>query len=145
MSLLAAGNTFRFANSSGASWTGGQTLRIYNYTSGVDRLFVGTDGVGLSAGQLNAIEFYSDNGVTLLNVGFAPQFVGAGEISPVPVPEPSGLLLAAALGGLAGWRERRRRQAHHREARLAHRRSTIRPQPPFPAIHSSLSTHPTNS
>jgi autotransporter-associated beta strand protein len=133
LGLLGAGNTIRFANSSGASWTASQTLRIYNYTSGVDRIFVGTDSTGLTAGQLNAIEFYSDNGLTLLNMGFAPQFVGSGELSPTPVPEPSGLLLAVAMGGLAGWREGRRRRAMERGARAAVRLSTRRPHTPFPS------------
>jgi autotransporter-associated beta strand protein len=35
----------------------------------------------------------------------------------VPVPEPSGLAVAASLLGLIGWRERRRAQQHRRSAR----------------------------
>jgi MYXO-CTERM domain-containing protein len=142
LSLLAAGNTFRFADSAGATWTGGQTLRIYNYTSGVDRIFVGNDGVGLTTGQLNAIEFYSDNGLTLLNVGFAPQFIGSGELSPVPVPEPSGLLVAVALGGLAGWRERQRRRSIQRGERVTLGRSPARPYSPFLANQPNHTSNP---
>lgn len=119
LGMLAVGNTIRFANSSAAPWTGGEALKIYNYTSGVDRVFAGTDGTGLTFSQLSAIEFYSDNGVTLLNMG-APQFIGSGEISPTVVPEPSCVLIAAALLGLAGCRERRRSHTRRRESRSAH-------------------------
>lgn len=127
LGVLAAGHTFRFAASAGAAWAAGETLRIFNYTGGIDRIFVGTDATGLTTGQLNAIEFYSDQGITLLNVGFAPQFIGAGELSPTPVPEPSGLLLALAMSGLAVCRERHRRQ----QARAAARRSTHHRTTPF--------------
>jgi autotransporter-associated beta strand protein len=131
LSLLAAGNTIRFANSSAAIWSAGQTLKIYNYTSGVDHIYVGGDGAGLTTSQLNAIEFYSDAGVTLLNVGFAPQFIGAGELSPVPIPEPSALLLSVGMVGLAGWRERHRRRLRGWERRAALRHSTIQSERHF--------------
>jgi hypothetical protein len=121
LSLLAAGNTLRFANSAAATWSAGQTLKIYNYTSGVDHIFVGGDSVGLTTAQLNAIEIYSDAGITLLNSGFAPQFIGGGELSPVTIPEPSGLLLALGLAGVAGWRENRRGATQRRVARIAFR------------------------
>jgi hypothetical protein len=136
-SLLAAGNTFRFADSAAVSWNAGQTLKVYNYTSGTDHLYVGTDGAGLTTGQLDAIQFYSDNGVTLLNSGFAPQFIGAGEVGPYVVPEPSSLLLTAGLFGLAGWRERRRSASRRFLARAAQKHSHIQSthNPPTQTIH----------
>lgn len=117
-SLLAAGNTFRFANSSSSIWASAEVIKIFNYTVGKDHLFVGTSNLGLTLGQLNAIEFYSDNGVTLLNAT-APQFIGSGELSPVAVPEPSGLLAAVSLITLAALREGRQRRMRGRNERVA--------------------------
>lgn len=108
-SLLAVGNTLRFANSSGSIWASNEVIKIFNYTVGTDHLFVGTNNLGLTVSQLNALEFYSDNGVTLLNAT-APQFIGSGEISPVAVPEPSGVLAALSLIALSALREGRQRR-----------------------------------
>ena len=118
----AGSSVLRFADSHLATWVG--TLRIYNWSGiqnfggGTDQLFFGDgSGIGLEPGQLAQIKFYSDAGTTILP--FAPGFSaftgGFGEV--VPVPEPSGVIAALALFGLAAWRERRtgavgRREAH---------------------------------
>jgi autotransporter-associated beta strand protein len=119
LSLLAVGNTVRFADSSAAEWAAGKTLRIFNYTSGVDHVFFGTDSSGLTSGQsgqLNAIQFYSDSGVTLIGAGSALQYLGSGEIVPSPVPEPSSLVVAMGMCGLIAWREGRTHRGRVRRA-----------------------------
>ncbi len=101
----ASANSLIFAASAG-TWTG--TLSIYNWTGvpsvggGPDHVFFGTDGSGLNAGQLGQISFFSGPGTGFLGSG---GILGNGEI--VPVPEPSTILAALALLGLAGWREAR--------------------------------------
>ena len=101
---LVAGNTFRFADSSGATWASGKYLSIWNWTAGTDHLFFGANSSGLLDGQLNRIKFYSDSGATPL--GFAAAFTGSfGEL--VPVPEPSSVAVALGMFGLIGARERR--------------------------------------
>jgi autotransporter-associated beta strand protein len=97
---LAGGNTLSFANSSAASWTG--TLNVWNWTSGTDHLFFGTSSLGLTSGQLSQINLYSDSGTTLAG---AASLGASGEIS--AVPEPSSMLGALSLLGLAAYRERR--------------------------------------
>ena len=88
---LAGGNTFRFADSSGASWTSGAYLNVWDWTANSDHLYFGTGNVGLTTAQLGAIRFYSDAGTTLLGTGFS-----AGFAEVTPVPEPTSV--AAALG-----------------------------------------------
>jgi fibronectin-binding autotransporter adhesin len=97
---LAGGNTLSFANSSAASWTG--TLNVWNWTSGTDHLFFGTSSLGLTSGQLSQINLYSDSGTTFVGTG---GINSSGEIS--AVPEPSSMLGALSLLGLAAYRERR--------------------------------------
>ena len=106
---LAAGNTFRFADSTSVAWTSGQTLSIWNWTAGVDHLYFGsTFGGGVTAGQLGQISFYSGaNGTGF--VGLAAYDVG-GELSAIPEPSTTGLLGVAGLAGLIGFREFRRRR-----------------------------------
>ena len=116
---LAAGNTFRFANSSAISWTG-TTLSIWNWSAGFDHLYFGANSSGLQQSQLDKIKFYSDGGTTILP--FAPgfsAFTGSlGEV--VPVPEPGAVATALGLLGLIGWRERRKsgRRSRHQTASL---------------------------
>jgi hypothetical protein len=106
---LAGGNTFRFATGLG-DWTG-LTLSIYNWTAGIDHLYFGTDPSGLAASRLPQISFFTDAGMTLANGFTGAEFNGVpfdgvnGEIS--PVPEPSSVIAAMGLLGIAGWRERR--------------------------------------
>jgi len=101
---FASGHTLRFADSSGASWAEEQTLNIWNWTVGSDHLFFGTDSGSLAAPQLVQIRFYSGAGSGFVGTG---GFGSLGEIT--PIPEPSTVLGALALCGLAGWRELRRR------------------------------------
>jgi fibronectin-binding autotransporter adhesin len=89
--------------SGAGSWTG--VLSIWNYsgarwTPGADKLlFTDTSAVSLSG-----VQFYSDNGITVLGTG-GGGFIG-NEL--VPVPEASNVLFGLALLGAAGWREGRR-------------------------------------
>jgi autotransporter-associated beta strand protein len=121
---FALGNTFRFADSAAltALWTTGKELSIYNWTPGVDHLYVGTNTSGLDASQLGKISFYS-GAPGSLSTGFpggafnGTPFDGLnGEVS--PVPEPSSVATVMGLLGLVGWRERRKarlsRQAERR-------------------------------
>ena len=113
-----------FADSHLASWTGGTTLSIYNWTGGNDHLFAGTvdhsfDGIngGLQSSQLLQISFFSGTNSGFRGTGtFLP--IGLGEI--VPVPEPSSVATVVGLLGLIGWRERRK----SRLARATERRAS---------------------
>lgn len=97
---LAAGNTLRFANSSGETWTG--TLSVYDWSFFTDHLFFGSSYSGLTSAQLSQIKLYSDDGSTDLG---ALQITGSGEIR--PVPEPSSVFAGLSLLSLAAYRERR--------------------------------------
>ncbi len=120
----AGASVLTFADSSGATWTVGKTLQIWNWSGnpsvggGTDQLFFGTNNLGLSAAQLSAITFYSDGGATAVPgfAGFVPFSGSAGEVA--PVPEPSGVLVGLAMLGLAGCRERRKADAQRRQARM---------------------------
>ena len=93
----------RFAASNGL-FTSGTTLSIYNWTSGSDHLFFGTNNSSLDGSQLGQISFYSDSGGNFLGTG---TFTGTeGEL--VPIPEPTAVVVALGVLGLIGWRERRR-------------------------------------
>jgi autotransporter-associated beta strand protein len=77
-----------FANSSAFDW-GSATLSILNWTAGTDSLRFGTDGTGLTAGQVNQILFADQ--------GNAPaQIDGNGFITPVPEPGSLTLILVGA-------------------------------------------------
>lgn len=97
-----------FANSSGLTWTAGQTLNLVSTTGGNwnmsgDFLVIGTDATGLAPAQLGEIEF---NGTDLGDAGIT----AAGYIYDTvqQVPEPSTVLLSL-LGGLGVmWAARRR-------------------------------------
>ena len=108
LGTLAGGNTFRFANSSGATWATGEYLSIWNWTAGSDHLFFGDGtGTGLQQSQLDKVKFYSDAGTTVLPwaPGFSG-FTGGGEV--IPVPEPGAVAAPLGLLGLIAWRERRK-------------------------------------
>jgi autotransporter-associated beta strand protein len=95
----------KFADSSGVTWANNTTLTITNWqgvaqtSSDFTRLFFGTNGLGLTEGQLGQIVFADQgiNGGTLL---------GTGEL--VPVPEPKIYVAALAIFAAIGWRERKR-------------------------------------
>jgi fibronectin-binding autotransporter adhesin len=95
----------RFADSSGVTWATNTTLTITNWqgvaqtSSDFTRLFFGTDGLGLSEGQLGQIVF-ADQGI------FGGTLLGTGEL--VPVPEPKIYVAALAICAAIGWRERKR-------------------------------------
>jgi autotransporter-associated beta strand protein len=112
-------SVINFGASQLATWTGGATLSIYNWGGlttggGNDQLLFGIGDTALTSAQLDQISFYSGAGTGFLGTG---AFVGSlGEV--VPVPEPSAVLVALGMFGLAGWREGRRSQAHRRASRL---------------------------
>lgn len=104
--LADANAQLKFAASAAAPWNGG--LSIFNWSGspsggGPDQLFFGLDSSGLTNGQLAAISFFSDAGLSPLgNATFAT----GGEI--VPVPEPAGLVaLFSGAGFLLTLRRRR--------------------------------------
>ncbi len=78
------------ANSAAASWSG--TLNILDWTAGVDTLRFGTDGTGLTAGQLSEITFGDIAGSTAA--------IDANGYVYAVVPEPSSVALSL-LGGFA--------------------------------------------
>ena len=97
---LGSGNSIvRFDNSQANFWTG--TLSIANWSGsraggGVDQLFFGIDGAGLTNGQIAQIQFLNPAGLGPGN--YAGQLLSTGEL--VPVPEPaavSSLIAGAAL------------------------------------------------
>jgi autotransporter-associated beta strand protein len=115
-----ASSMLTFADSSGATWTGGQFLDIHNWSGpftvgvggsagGVDQLHFASSG--LTSTQLGQIRFWSDGGSTFLGFG---QFIGT-EV--VPTPEPATWVSLGALAALLGWRERRRLAGALRGAR----------------------------
>lgn len=103
---LLAGNTLRFG-ASNADWSGLQ-LAIYNYSGGADHLFFGSNNSALDPSQLGQILFYSDNGSDFLGTG---QFIGDGELAPVPEPATylTGIAAALTLARFAYRRFRSRR------------------------------------
>jgi autotransporter-associated beta strand protein len=99
----ATAQTLAFANSSSSSWATGDTLSIYDYTSGTDIVSFGSSASGLTSTQLSQILFYSGAGTGLLG----PAGINAsGQLT--VVPEPGTIFAALGLLGLIGWRERRR-------------------------------------
>lgn len=119
---FASGNTFRFSDSSSLTW-GSATLSIWNWTPGVDHLYVGVNNSGLNPGQLGKISFYSDSGVNLSNTFAGSAFNGTpfdglnGEVS--PVPEPSSIATLMGILGLIGIRERRKQRESRKAGRIA--------------------------
>ena len=116
---LTGTSVLHFADSSGQTWSGG-TLSIWNYSgipftgNGSEQLLFGSNGSGLTQGQLDSISFYSGAGTGFLGTGgFAPGMDG--EV--VPVPEPGtwmgGALALAAIGLM------RRSKLRHLIRRLA--------------------------
>jgi fibronectin-binding autotransporter adhesin len=92
-----AGSAAFFANSSSQAWSG--TLNLINWNPSVDILNFGLSGSGLTAGQLDDIEF---NGAGLGDAVINP----AGFVSEVPEPP---TVLLGVVGSLAMmWRARRR-------------------------------------
>ncbi len=105
-----------FANSSAAAWTGGATLKVYDWSGntaggGTDAVFFGSDATGLTGTQLSQVAFYSDAGSTFLGNG---GILANGEI--VPVPEPATVAGALLLVGAAGYKGRRHWRALVRPA-----------------------------
>lgn len=99
------GSILKFADSSGETWDPDATLTIINWDgipttgNGIDQLFFGTDGNGLTETQRAQI-FWSDNGLQ------QTLHLSDGEV--VPVPEPGAIAAALGLTALIGWRERKR-------------------------------------
>lgn len=97
---LQGGHTWRFG-ASNADWSGVE-LNIWNYTSGSDRLFFGSNASALDAPQLGRIAFFSGSGTGELGTA---SFSDSGQI--VPVPEPSAVFAALALLGAVGCERKR--------------------------------------
>jgi fibronectin-binding autotransporter adhesin len=108
---FAGGNgVINFGNSSGAAWTGGTTLSIYNWDglpagNGNDQIIFGIDNNALTGSQLAQVNFYSGNGSGFLGTA---TILSDGEL--VPIPEPGAVFTTLGLLGLVGYRERRRRR-----------------------------------
>jgi chondroitin AC lyase len=72
-------NSVKFADSHANSWSG--TLAVNNWTFGADHLMVGTSGAGLTATQLNDIQF-ADFVPGASITGVANSIASAGEVTP---------------------------------------------------------------
>ncbi len=107
------GNTFHFASFA----PNGFTLNVYNWSGAAytyppeadhgdpqDRLLFNA----ISDSDAAQINFYSDEGLTLLGNGAQISFNSSYEVVPVPEPSSTGLIGAAGLLALVGYRERRR-------------------------------------
>jgi hypothetical protein len=99
------GSILKFADSSGQTWNPAATLTIINWNgifeagNGIDQLFFGTDGNGLTQVQRSQI-YWADNNKQ------NTRHLSDGEV--VPVPEPAAFAAAFGLTALIGWRERKR-------------------------------------
>jgi len=99
-----------FANSSGATWTGGKTLTINNWDGnpaggGTEQIKFDTSNAALTVGQLAQVFFQNPAGFPAgtYTAGFASG--NPGEL--VPTPEPGSIALLG-IGSLAALRRRRR-------------------------------------
>jgi len=101
---LGTSTTLRFANSSSAAWTG--TLSIWDWNPTVDTIFFGNSNLGLTTAQLADINFYGDQGMTLLQNTTGAQIYPNGGLA--EIPEPSAIAVGIGLLGLIVWRERKR-------------------------------------
>jgi autotransporter-associated beta strand protein len=103
----ADGSILKFADSSGETWNTGATLTVINWDGifktgdGIDQLFFGTNGNGLTDTQRAQIVFSDYPGSNVIHL---PD----GEV--VPVPEPGAIAATFGLTALIGWRERKRIQ-----------------------------------
>jgi autotransporter-associated beta strand protein len=98
LDLGSGASAVSLANSSALDW-GTFSLKISNWTLGSDTLRFGTDGTGLTAGQLLQIDF--------VDLGDAQGQIDAnGFVTPAPVPEPG--TVALLVFGFAGLFMRRR-------------------------------------
>jgi hypothetical protein len=97
----AGASTLVFANSSSLAWSSGAVLNLANW-SAADTLRLGTDDTGLTAAQLNDIEF---NGSGL---GTA-EILANGDVVQVPAPSTLALGLLGALCALGYVRGRKAR------------------------------------
>jgi autotransporter-associated beta strand protein len=105
--------------SSAEGWSGELQVLNWNGTiagtgGGTDQLIFGSSTAGLTSGQVNQIEFINPNGVTGI---YNAEILSSGEVIAFkPIPEPGTVAAGAALTGLAGWWEWRRRRARIRRA-----------------------------
>src|SRR5207248_2592259 len=88
------------------------TLSIYDWTGtpvtggGLEQILFGGDVTGLSPTQLTELNFYSDQGSTLLSN--SALILADGEVIPgATVPEPSTWFAAALALGAIGYSQRR--------------------------------------
>lgn len=98
-----------FADSSGQSWTAGQTFLLLNWTGslsggGTDQVLFGSDASGLTSGQLSQVMFRDPNGTP---GDFAAQILGTGEVVPVPEASTYALVLALVAGAYLIYRRRK--------------------------------------
>lgn len=103
-----------FADSSGQSWTSGQTFLLLNWTGslnggGTDQVLFGSDASGLTGGQLGQITFRDPDG---LGVGdYAAQILGTGEVVPVPEASTYAIGLGLVAGVYSVYRRRKKKHA----------------------------------
>ena len=101
-----------FADSSGQSWTSGQTFLLLNWTGslsggGTDQVLFGSDASGLTGGQLGQITFRDPDG---LGAGdYAAQILGTGEVVPVPEASTYALVFGLVAGIYLVYRRRKKR------------------------------------
>jgi len=99
-----------FADSSGQSWTAGQTFILLKWTGslsggGTDQVLFGSDASGLTSGQLGQITFRDPDGLGLGD--YAAQILGTGEVVPVPEASTYALVLGLVAGVYLIYRKRK--------------------------------------
>jgi hypothetical protein len=93
-------STLEFSDSSSATWAPGAVLTITNWTgsltgAGADRLIFRNSSTALTAAQISQIRFLNPAG---LGAGiYKARILTNGEIVPVPVPEPSTIIIGSLL------------------------------------------------
>ncbi|WP_298304492.1 proprotein convertase P-domain-containing protein, partial [Flavobacterium sp.] len=89
IALATGGNTVTYAASNGTSWTSGRTLTITGWVGGYNgtaasganpKIFVGTTAAGLTASQLNQVQFFDGTN------NFAAVLLSTGELVPTATP-----------------------------------------------------------
>lgn len=116
--LGAGASVLEFADSSAVSWTSGTVLTISNWSGsltggGTDQVIFRNSSASLTATQVSQIRFLNPAGLSAGTYG--AQILTNGEIVPVPVPEPSTIIIGGLLA-FVGLGDVYRRYRKHKQA-----------------------------